>query len=48
LMACPPDVANLEKLFMEMLADVQRFEMSEFGTLTLRTSDLRTITASRL
>jgi len=47
LMACPPDVANLEKQFMEMLADVQRFEMSEFGTLTLRTSDLRTITASR-
>jgi putative lipoprotein len=48
LMACAPDVANLEKAFMEMLADVQRFEMSEFGTLTLRTSDLRTITASRL
>ena len=48
LMACPPDVANLEKLLLEMLADVQRFEMSEFGTLTLRTSDLRTITASRL
>ena len=47
-MACPPDVANLEKLFLGMLADVQRFEMSEFGTLTLRTSDLRTITASRL
>jgi heat shock protein HslJ len=48
LMACAPDVANLEKLFMEMLTDVQRFEMSEFGTLTLHTSDLRTITASRL
>jgi len=47
LMACPIDVANLEKVFMEMLGDVQRFEMSEFGTLTLRTSDLRTITASR-
>ncbi|HET9218464.1 MAG TPA: META domain-containing protein [Terriglobia bacterium] len=46
LMACAPDVANLEKLLMEMLADVQRFEMSEFGTLTLRTSNLRTITAS--
>jgi hypothetical protein len=37
----------LEKQLMEMLADVQRFEMSEFGTLTLRTSDLRSITASR-
>ena len=47
LMACAPDVANVEKTFMEMLADVQRFEMSEFGTLTLRTSNLRTITASR-
>jgi putative lipoprotein len=47
LMACAPDVANLEKVLMQMLADVQRFEMSEFGTLTLRTSDLRTITASR-
>jgi putative lipoprotein len=47
LMACAPDVANMEKLLMQMLSDVQRFEMSEFGTLTLRTSDLRTITASR-
>jgi len=47
LMACAPDVANLEKQLMEMLGDVQRFEMSEFGTLTLRTSDLRSITASR-
>jgi len=47
-MACPTEVANLEKQFMEMLGDVQRFEMSEFGTLTLRTSDLRTITASKL
>jgi putative lipoprotein len=46
LMACAPDVANLEKQLMDMLGDVQRFEMSEFGTLTLRTSDLRTITAS--
>jgi len=48
LMACPPEVANFEKQFVEMLGDVQRFEMSEFGTLTLRTSDLRTITASKL
>jgi putative lipoprotein len=47
LMACAaPDVANLEKQFLQMLGDVQRFDMSEFGTLTLRTSDLRTITAS--
>jgi len=48
LMACPPDVSNLEKLFMELIREVQRFEMSEGGTLTLHTSDLRTITASRL
>jgi len=48
LMACPSEVANLEKQFLELLRVVQRYEMSEFGTLTLRTSDLRTITASRL
>ena len=46
LMACPNDIANLEKLFLDLLRVVQRYEMSEFGTLTLRTSDLRTITAS--
>jgi heat shock protein HslJ len=47
LMACAPALMNQETLFVNMLADVRRFEMGSDGVLTLHTNDGRTITARR-
>ena len=46
-MACLPEVATQEKLFIELLDGVQRFEIDSSGTLVLHSSNRRTLKARR-
>lgn len=43
--ACPPALMNQDDHFLEVLGDVQRFDIDETGALLLYTSDDRSITA---
>jgi heat shock protein HslJ len=47
LMGCAPLLMNQEKLFLDLLATVRRFEIGPGGALILRTGEERTITARR-
>jgi uncharacterized lipoprotein YbaY/heat shock protein HslJ len=47
LMACLPEVGTQEKLFIELLDGVQRFEIDSSGTLILHSSNGRTLKARR-
>ncbi len=47
MMACAPAVMNQESLFLDILRNVRRFDLSEDGALVLRADDGRTITARR-
>ncbi|NJL83635.1 MAG: META domain-containing protein [Chloroflexaceae bacterium] len=48
LKACTPALMNQEQLFLEVLKNIQQFEISADGTLILQTNDQRTITARGL
>lgn len=47
MMACPEPQMAQEQLFLNILGDVNRFQIGPDGTLTLSTGDGRTITAQR-
>jgi heat shock protein HslJ len=46
-MACPPALMRQEALFLDVLQNVRRFDLSPDGALILETGDQRTITARR-
>ncbi|TVR62534.1 MAG: META domain-containing protein [Candidatus Competibacteraceae bacterium] len=46
-MACEPELMAQESRFLELLENIQRFEIGADGALILHTDDLRTITARR-
>jgi heat shock protein HslJ/membrane-bound inhibitor of C-type lysozyme len=48
MMACEPELMAQESRFLELLENIQRFEIGADGALILHTGDLRTITARRL
>jgi heat shock protein HslJ len=47
MMACPPALMRQEALFLDVLQNVRRFDLSPDGALILETGDQRTITARR-
>jgi heat shock protein HslJ len=47
MMACAPALMSQEGLFLDVLRNVRRFDLTEDGALVLRTDDGRTITARR-
>jgi heat shock protein HslJ len=46
-LACPPDLMTQEALFLDVLRNVRRFDLTPDGALVLQTDDRRTITARR-
>jgi heat shock protein HslJ len=47
MMACPPELMRQEALFLDLLQNVRRFDLSPDGALILETDDRRTLTARR-
>lgn len=47
MMACPPELMRQEALFLDVLQNVRRFDLSPDGALILETDDRRTLTARR-
>jgi heat shock protein HslJ len=47
MMACSPELMRQEALFLDLLQNVRRFDLSPDGALILETDDRRTLTARR-